>query len=112
MEDIVALFNLESGHLPEPYSGLFEAFLEHVDEGTAMKLIVSTARHLGGDQPYFGTLKGLLSEARTKAILSDFNGYNHREMARKYGVTVKTIQNILKKHQNKRGNAQGSLQSL
>lgn len=107
MKDIIALLAIKPDQLPEPYRGLFDVFLEHVDEGTAMKLIVSTAKHLGGDQPYFGSVSRIISEVRSDAIIADFTGYNLRELAQKYGLTVRTVRRIVMKRPSPKGVEQG-----
>ena len=49
-----------------------------------------------GDELYFPKVENVVSPARNRRIKKEFNGYNGKELADKYNLTVKQIQNIMK----------------
>lgn len=73
--------------LPEPYKKL--ASLIGLDN--ALKL----AREFQGTCVYFAKLDNVLRLIRDKQIRHDFNGANHKQLARKYGLTETWIRQIL-----------------
>ena len=48
-----------------------------------------------GANVYFPKLDDLERNNRNKLIRADFNGYNFRELAKKYGLTEVSIRNIV-----------------
>ncbi|OPY15629.1 MAG: Mor transcription activator family protein [Syntrophus sp. PtaB.Bin001] len=55
------------------------------------------SRHIGGMDFYFRKIDSLLLQKRDEKIRTEFNGFNHRELARKYGLTETWIREILRK---------------
>lgn len=49
-----------------------------------------------GDELYFPKAESVLAPARNRKIKQEFNGFNSKELARKYNLTVKQIHGILK----------------
>ena len=49
-----------------------------------------------GDELYFPKVENVVSPARNRRIKKEFNGYNSKELADKYNLTIKQIQNIMK----------------
>lgn len=46
---------------------------------------------IGGDTVYIAQPKDLLTPVRDLHIREEFNGYNHPELAKKYGVSVRWV---------------------
>lgn len=49
-----------------------------------------------GDELYFPKLENIIAPARNRRIKKEWNGYNSKELAEKYNLTIKQIGNILK----------------
>ncbi len=49
---------------------------------------------LGGTTVYIPKLESLVRPVRDAHIREEFNGYNHAELAQKYGVTVRWIREL------------------
>lgn len=49
-----------------------------------------------GDFLYFPQVDKILIPARNRNIRADCNGYNKKELAQKYNLTIKQINNIIK----------------
>lgn len=49
-----------------------------------------------GDELYFPKVENVVSPARNRRIKKEFNGYNGKELADRYNLTIKQIQNIVK----------------
>lgn len=49
-----------------------------------------------GDMMYFPQVDKILIPVRNRNIRADCNGYNKRELAQKYNLTIQQINNILK----------------
>lgn len=49
-----------------------------------------------GDEIYFPKPETLLIPARNRRIHKEYNGYNQKELAEKYDITVQQVSNILK----------------
>lgn len=52
---------------------------------------IKLSRRFGGDSPYILKYEELLKPARDAMIQEDFDGFNTRELARKYGLSVRSI---------------------
>lgn len=74
--------------LPEAY----RVMAEIVGVVNALKL----AHHLGGMSFYYCKPDGLYRARRDERIRKDFNGCNHKELARKYGLSEVQIRSILR----------------
>lgn len=75
--------------LPENYQEV--ARLVGVDN--ALRL----SRHLGGTCFYYQKLDSLLLKKRDERICREFTGCNHRDLARKYGLTESWIREIVQR---------------
>lgn len=75
--------------LPDSY----QAVAEIVGIENALKL----SRHLGGLYFYYPQIESLLRDRRDERIRKEFNGSNHRELARKYGLTESWIRSIVQR---------------
>ena len=49
-----------------------------------------------GDELYFPKPENIIAPARNRRIKKEWNGYNSKELAEKYNLTIKQIGNILK----------------
>lgn len=49
-----------------------------------------------GDEIYFPKPETLLIPARNRRIRDEYNGYNQKELAEKYDITIQQVNNILK----------------
>jgi Mor family transcriptional regulator len=54
------------------------------------------AAHWGGQNVYFPMGQSIQLSRRDRQIYDDFNGTNHSELARKYGVSLQWIYKIVK----------------
>lgn len=50
-----------------------------------------------GDELYLPQVDRILAPVRNRNIRADCNGYNKRELAQKYDLTIQQINNIIKK---------------
>ena len=73
--------------LPQPY----ETIAREIGVANTLKL----ASMYQGTGFYFPRLDGVLSEMRNKRIREEFNGSNHKELARKYELTERWIYEIV-----------------
>jgi len=87
LSEIAAEMTIED--LPGDYQEVARAIgVEH-----ALKL----SEYVGGMRLYFPQIDGLLRNARDKRICAEFNGCNHRELARKYALTETWIREIVQR---------------
>lgn len=49
-----------------------------------------------GDELYFPKVENVIAPARNRRIKKEYNGYNSKELAARYNLTIKQIQKILK----------------
>lgn len=49
-----------------------------------------------GDELYFPKVENVVAPARNRKIKKEYNGYNSKELAARYNLTIKQIQKILK----------------
>lgn len=57
---------------------------------------VELSDYAKGDELYFPKVENVTAPARNRRIKAEWNGYNSKELADKYNLTVKQISNILK----------------
>jgi len=96
LKEIAAEMTLES--LPAAYQEL--AHVVGIDG--ALRL----SSYLGGMAIYYPKLDALIQRLRDDRIRAEFNGSNHRELARKYDLTERWIREIV---QQKSSDTQTSL---
>lgn len=58
-------------------------------------------KYLGGTVIYIPIENTTKISARNSLILEEFNGSNHFELSRKYGLSIQAIYNIINKHKKK-----------
>ena len=56
------------------------------------------AIELGGTSVYFPTEKMIYKDARDREIVSEYNGFNHKELATKYNMSESYIRAIINRH--------------
>lgn len=49
-----------------------------------------------GDELYFPKAENVVGPARNRRIKKEYNGYNSKELAARYNLTIKQIQNVIK----------------
>jgi len=71
-------------------------------ENIAMRLGIEKAKWLfeefGGTSVYFPTEKMIYKDARDREIISEFNGFNHKELAVKYDMSESYVRAIINRH--------------
>mgnify|MGYP002622471436 CR=1 FL=1 len=67
-----------------------------VAEIVGVEKFVELAALANGDEIYFPKYESVLAPARNRRIIAEWNGYNQKELAKKYGLTVMQINRILK----------------
>lgn len=74
--------------LPEQYQPLAEI--------TGVPQLLALAEKQGGSNLYVPKLEALVRTARDQQIKEQFNGYNAEDLARRYCMTVRWVQEICK----------------
>jgi Mor family transcriptional regulator len=71
-------------------------------ENIAMRLGIEKTKALfeefGGTSVYFPTEKMIYKDARDREIISQFNGFNHKELAVKYDMSESYVRSIINRH--------------
>lgn len=57
---------------------------------------VLLSNYARGDELYFPKVENVVGPARNRRIKREYNGYNSKELADRYNLTVKQIHNIMK----------------
>lgn len=57
---------------------------------------IEISEYAKGDELYFPKMENIIAPARNRRIRKEYNGYNEKELAVKYELTIKQIANILK----------------
>lgn len=70
--------------LPDPYS--------HLARKIGLEATLQLAVELGGENVYFGKLDVKL---RNRRILKEYDGYNVKKLAAKYGLTRRRVEQIV-----------------
>lgn len=73
-------------------------------ENIANRLGIDKAKMLfeefGGTSVYFPTEKMIYKEARDRDIISEYNGFNHKELAVKFNMSESYVRAIINRHKN------------
>lgn len=56
---------------------------------------VKVCRLLGGTLTYIPSLKTIEKNSRNKAIIDEFNGWNYKELSRKYRISEPYVRRII-----------------
>ena len=57
---------------------------------------IELSEYAKGDELYFPKTESIIAPARNRRIKKEWNGYNSKELAKKYNLTTKQIAKILK----------------
>lgn len=63
---------------------------------TGIRKFVELSHYARGDELYFPKVESIVSQARNRRIRKEFNGYNGKELADRYNLTIKQIEKIVK----------------
>lgn len=61
-----------------------------------IRMFILLSNYSRGDELYFPKVENVVAPARNRRIKKEYNGYNMKELADRYNLTVKQIQNVLK----------------
>lgn len=67
-----------------------------VVEIIGIRKYIEISRYAAGDELYFPKPETLLAPARNRRIRKEYDGFNSKELAQKYNLTLPQIQVILK----------------
>lgn len=74
--------------LPEPYAQIAETL--------GIDIAIEIARMFNGECVYFPKMTTVERPLRNRKILEEFNGYNYKTLAKRYGLTEPRIRAIVK----------------
>ncbi|MDL2258876.1 hypothetical protein LJC42_06985 [Eubacteriales bacterium OttesenSCG-928-K08] len=74
--------------IPEQY--------QEIAEMVGIPQLLELSRRLGGTNLYVPKHEALVRTTRDKLIRDEYNGYNTEQLALKYGLTVRWVQEILR----------------
>ncbi len=83
-KSIISKYNSE---LLPPYDKIYKTF--------GYDTIERLVEEFGGTNLYVPTAKRLYSGCYAKQVRSEFDGYNYKELSKKYGYSERTIRNML-----------------
>ncbi|MFR1369492.1 hypothetical protein BEI59_17350 [Eisenbergiella tayi] len=63
---------------------------------TGIETFLSLCKYAGGDELYFPMVKTIYRNARNRIIRERFNGYNQKDLARQYDITIQQVFHIVK----------------
>lgn len=78
--------SIEENQLPEPYSDLVHII--------GLESVIELAKLFGGSRVYFPKIDKITRPHRDEKIVAEYNGYNARELARRYSLTENRILQI------------------
>ncbi|MBC2703987.1 Mor transcription activator family protein [Desulfobacula sp.] len=77
----------------ENFNELIQTVVDVIGIDSTVKLI----KEFGGEALYLPKLESVMRNSRNRDIRKDFTGNNHRELSKKYRLTVRQIRYILRK---------------
>lgn len=83
---------------------LSEGLYKEIAEAIGTENLIRLAEIVGGSTFYLPKPESLVRPVRDARIREEFNGYNHLELARKYGVTERWVRQLCGE-----GHAEGQL---
>lgn len=66
-----------------------------IAEAIGMEAYIKLLEYHGGDTVYIPQPDRLAQYVRQRLVRQDFNGFNHKELAKKWGLTVRSIYMIV-----------------
>lgn len=88
MVSVEANENITADDLQEQYRELAEII--------GIENLMSLAKHYGGTQIYIPQVEMLLKNVKYKAIIEEFDGFNIKKLAKKYGVSESTVYRLVR----------------
>ena len=70
-----------------------------VVEIIGIEKFIELSDYAKGDELYFPKVENVIAPARNRRIKKEWDGYNSKELAEKYNLTLKQIGNIVKGEQ-------------
>lgn len=58
--------------------------------------VIKLSQYSMGDDIYFPKFESIIRKTRNRLIVNEYNGFNQRELAKKYEITCTQIINIIK----------------
>ncbi|MBP3339801.1 MAG: DNA-binding protein [Lachnospiraceae bacterium] len=80
--------NITADDLQEQYRELAEII--------GIENLMSLAKYYGGTQIYIPQVEMLLKNVKYKAIIEEFDGFNIKKLAKKYGVSESTVYRLVR----------------
>lgn len=71
---------------------------KNIVERVGIKGFMELIKEVGGINFYVPKIDTFFKEARNKKIRQNYNGYNLKELSKKYNLTQRQIRNILKEN--------------
>ena len=65
-------------------------------EITGIRTFVELSNYARGNELYFPKIENVIAPARNRRIRKEYNGYNDKELAQRYNITLRQIWNILR----------------
>ncbi len=73
---------------------------ENITRELGIEKVKLLFKEFGGKSVYFPYEKMIYKEARDRKIISDYNGFNHKELAVKFNMSESYIRTIINRHKN------------
>mgnify|MGYP001860339826 CR=1 FL=1 len=86
------LLDWEKEMTPEMFDPQFQEIIEKIGVENFLHIV----EFFGGGAVYIPKKERITAVARNERIRSEFNGYNHKELARKYRLSTRSIRDIVK----------------
>lgn len=74
--------------IPEKY--------RNIAEMTGVENYLDLCDYAKGDEIYFPKLESILIPARNRKIRREYDGWNNKQLAQKYGLTTQQIRSVIK----------------
>lgn len=74
--------------IPERYRGIAEII--------GIEAFAKLSDYARGDKVYFPKVETIVMSARNRRIRKEHNGYNQKDLAERYDMTIQQVNNILK----------------
>ncbi len=78
--------------MPEDIGDRYRGIVELI----GIRNFIRLSNYARGDELYFPKMENVIGPARNRRIKKEYNGYNEKELADRYNLTIKQIQNVLK----------------
>jgi len=75
--------------------------IQNIAKVIGLKPALKLVMQYGGGEIYIPQYKTITRAVRNRAIMIKFNGTNHKELAQKFGLTLRYIRSILKEASGK-----------